>query len=142
MSELLRVTGLSVRMATDDGPVQAVHDIAFTLAEGEILALVGESGCGKSVTALSIAGLLPEVAEVTSGRIELDSVDLLGLPPRRMRDVRGNDVSMVFQEPMTSLNPVLTVGRKIEEALRRHERLSRRAARDRAAELLATVGIP
>jgi peptide/nickel transport system ATP-binding protein len=139
---LLEVSGLSVRFRTDEAPVQAVDDLSFTLHEREILAIVGESGCGKSVTALSVLGLLPPAGDVVAGTIRFGGVDLSELTTSEMRDVRGKDISMVFQEPMTSLNPVFRIGRQITEVLRRHERLSRAAARDRALELLSLVGIP
>ena len=138
---LLKVSGLSVSFDTEDGPVQAVDDVSFELAPGEILAIVGESGCGKSVTAMSIPGLLPGTAKVT-GSAQLGGVELLGMPPRQLRQVRGRDVSMVFQEPMTSLNPAFTVGRQIAEVLQRHEHASRSVARGRAQELLKLVGMP
>jgi peptide/nickel transport system ATP-binding protein len=139
---LLEVTDLSVRFRTDEAPVQAVDDLSFTLHEREILAIVGESGCGKSVTALSVLGLLPPNAEVTSGSIRFGGADLSELGPTEMRQVRGKDISMVFQEPMTSLNPVLRIGRQITEVLRRHEGMTSSAARGRAIELLSLVGIP
>ena len=138
---LLDVADLSVRFETDDGPVHAVDRLSFTLAAGEILGLVGESGCGKSVTSMSLARLLPETATI-SGRAALDGVDLLALSPRRLRRVRGREISYVFQEPMTSLNPVFTVGRQIGEVLRRHLELSRADARERTIELLRLVRIP
>jgi peptide/nickel transport system ATP-binding protein len=140
--KLLEVTDLSVRFRTDEEPVQAVDGLSFTLHEREILAIVGESGCGKSVTALSVLGLLPPAGEVVSGSVRFAGVDLADLSPAQLRDVRGKDISMVFQEPMTSLNPVLRIGRQITEVLRRHEGLSRAAARSRAIELLTLVGIP
>jgi peptide/nickel transport system ATP-binding protein len=139
---LLGVHNLSIRFQTDDGPVQAVDDVSFSVQPREILAVVGESGCGKSVTALAVMGLLPPAAQVTGGSIELDGVELTALSPAEKRDVRGKDISMVFQEPMTSLNPVLRVGRQISEVVRRHEGVSRQAARARATELLRLVGIP
>ncbi|WP_199432925.1 ABC transporter ATP-binding protein [Qaidamihabitans albus] len=138
---LLHVSGLSVRFRTEDNPVQALSDVSFALEEREILAIVGESGCGKSVTAMSILGLLPSTAAI-SGRIALEGRDLLTLPRKELRSIRGKELSMIFQEPMTSLNPVFTVGRQVGEVLRHHEGLSRRAARDRAIELLDLVGIP
>ena len=141
MSELLAVRGLTVRFRTEDGPVLAVDAAGFTVAEREILALVGESGCGKSVTALALTGLLPRNASV-SGEVTFDGVSLLGLGEPSLRDVRGRDVAYVFQEPMTSLNPVLTVGRQIGEVLARHQHLRGAAARQRGVELLDLVGIP
>ncbi|TQN43882.1 peptide/nickel transport system ATP-binding protein [Blastococcus colisei] len=138
---LLAVEDLRIRFQTEDGPVHAVNGVSFELARGEILALVGESGCGKSVTAMSIPGLLPATATVT-GSIRLEGTDLLSLSPKQLREVRGKDVSFVFQEPMTSLNPAFTVGRQIREVLQRHEGLSKRAAHQRAIELLELVRIP
>jgi peptide/nickel transport system ATP-binding protein len=141
MSAVLEIRNLSVRFATDDGPVQAVDDLSLSVGQGDIVGVVGESGCGKSVTALTAAGLLPPAARVTSGSVLLDGVDLLTLGRKPLRDTRGKAISMVFQEPMTSLNPVMTIGRQISEVLRRHEGLGKGQARERAAELLATVGI-
>jgi peptide/nickel transport system ATP-binding protein len=138
---LLAVEDLRVRFATEDGPVHAVNGVSFELRAGEILAIVGESGCGKSVTAMAIPGLLPPTATVT-GSIRLGGTDLLTLTPKELRAVRGKDVSFVFQEPMTSLNPAFTVGRQIREVLQRHEGLSKRAAQQRAVELLELVRIP
>jgi peptide/nickel transport system ATP-binding protein len=139
--DLLAVDGLTVRFRTEDGPVLAVDAAGFEVAEREVLALVGESGCGKSVTALALTGLLPANATVT-GSVVFDGMSLLGLGESTLRDVRGRDIAYVFQEPMTSLNPVLTVGRQIGEVLRRHQHLRGGAARRRAAELLELVGIP
>jgi peptide/nickel transport system ATP-binding protein len=138
---MLEVTDLSVRFDTDDGPVHAVDRMTFSLGEGEVLGIVGESGCGKSVTCMSLTRLLPETAHVT-GRAVFDGRDLLALTPKALRRVRGREISYVFQEPMTSLNPVLTVGHQIEEVLRRHLDLSRSEARKRALELLRLVRIP
>ena len=120
----------------------AVREVSFAIAPGETLALVGESGCGKSVTAFSVMRLLPPNARVVSGRILLEGGDLLSLSPAAMREVRGKQISLIQQEPMTSLNPVLSIGLQIAEVVRRHERLSRRAARARAIELLDLVAIP
>jgi len=138
---LLEVTDLSVRFETDDGPVHAVDKLSFTLAAGEVLGIVGESGCGKSVSCMSLVRLLPETA-VISGTVLFDGVDLLSLSPRRLRQVRGRQLSFVFQEPMTSLNPVLKIGRQITEVLTKHLDLSARDARTRAVELLQLVRIP
>ena len=138
---LLEVSDLSVRFDTDDGPVHAVDKMSFSLAPGEVLGIVGESGCGKSVTCMSLTRLLPETATVT-GTAVFDGRDLLTLAPRSLRRVRGREISYVFQEPMTSLNPVFTVGHQIDEVLRRHLDLSRRAARAQALELLRLVRIP
>jgi peptide/nickel transport system ATP-binding protein len=139
---LLEITNLTVDFDTEDGLVQAVRDISLTLDEGEILALCGESGCGKTVTAMSVPRLLPPDTTKLSGSITLDGRELTTLPEPDLRRVRGKDVSVVFQEPMTSLNPSFTVGYQIAEVLRRHEGLSRGAAGKRAVELLELVGIP
>jgi peptide/nickel transport system ATP-binding protein len=144
--DLLEVRDLTVRFSTEDGPVLAVDTACFEVARGEVLALVGESGCGKSVTALALTGLLPRSASVT-GEIcfaadPAGALDLRGLDERELSAIRGRDIAYVFQEPMTSLNPVLTVGRQIREVLRRHQGMRGAAARRRAAELLDLVGIP
>ncbi len=138
---MLDVRDLSVRFETDDGPVHAVDRMSFTLDEGEVLGIVGESGCGKSVTCMSLVRLLPETAHVTGSAV-FNGSDLLTLSPRALRRVRGRDISFIFQEPMTSLNPVFTIGHQITEVLQRHLGLSRRAARARAVELLELVRIP
>ncbi|GAA1659245.1 ABC transporter ATP-binding protein [Fodinicola feengrottensis] len=136
----LEISELAVRFATEDGDVLAVKDVSLSVRPGEILALCGESGCGKSVTAMAVSRLLPPNARI-SGSVRLDGRELTGLSERELRQVRGKDVSMVFQEPMTSLNPSFTVGFQIDEVLRQHEKLSRRAARVRTVELLELVGI-
>jgi peptide/nickel transport system ATP-binding protein len=138
---LLEVSGLTVRFHTEDGPVLAVDTASFEMAERQVLALVGESGCGKSVTALALTGLLPKNAEI-GGSVRFTGRELVGQPENRLTGVRGKDIAYVFQEPMTSLNPVLTVGRQIREVLYRHQRMARPAANRRALELLAQVGIP
>jgi peptide/nickel transport system ATP-binding protein len=138
---LLEVTDLSVRFDTDDGPVHAVDKLSFSLGRSEVLGIVGESGCGKSVTCMSLVRLLPETASI-SGSAVFDGTDLLSLSPRRLRAVRGRDISFVFQEPMTSLNPVLKIGRQIGEVLTKHLGASRREARARTIELLQLVRIP
>jgi peptide/nickel transport system ATP-binding protein len=138
---LLEVSGLTVRFHTEDGPVLAVDTASFEMAERQVLALVGESGCGKSVTALALTGLLPKNAEI-GGSVRFAERELVGQPENRLTGVRGKDIAYVFQEPMTSLNPVLTVGRQIREVLFRHQRMARAAANRRALELLAQVGIP
>jgi peptide/nickel transport system ATP-binding protein len=140
-SPLLEVSDLSVRFDTDDGTVHAVDRMSFTLAEGEVFGIVGESGCGKSVTCMSLVRLLPETAHV-SGSVLFDGQDLLTLSTRQLRRVRGREISYVFQEPMTSLNPAIAVGHQITEVLRRHLGLSRYDARTRAVELLQLVRIP
>ncbi|MGW8268924.1 MAG: ABC transporter ATP-binding protein [Burkholderiales bacterium] len=142
MSPLLALEGLSTRIDTPLGGVRAVDDVDLELRRGECLALVGESGCGKSMTALSVLRLLPDAARIAAGRVLLDGQDLLGLPEAAMRAVRGRRVAMIFQEPATALNPVLTVGRQITEVLERHAALRGAPARARAVELLEQVGVP
>jgi oligopeptide/dipeptide ABC transporter ATP-binding protein len=140
---LLDIRGLRVSFATDAGPVPAVRGVDLVLAAGETLALVGESGCGKSVTALSILRLVampPGAFE--AGDILLDGESLLAASEPRMREIRGNDVAMVFQEPMTSLNPVLRVGEQVAEAIELHQQVSHEVARARTIEAFARVGIP
>jgi len=139
---LLEIENLQTHFRTPEGVNRAVEGVSFHVHEGETLAVVGESGCGKSVMANSILRLIPEPPGKIAGSIRLQGTDLLGLSDRAMRRVRGNDISMIFQEPMTSLNPVLTVGRQLGETLRLHERLSQRAAENRAIEMLRLVGIP
>jgi peptide/nickel transport system ATP-binding protein len=139
---LLEIENLQTHFRTPEGINRAVEGVSFHVHEGETLAVVGESGCGKSVMANSILRLIPEPPGKIAGSIRLQGTDLLGLSDRAMRRVRGNDISMIFQEPMTSLNPVLTVGRQLGETLRLHERLSYRAAENRAIEMLRLVGIP
>ncbi|MEU7781649.1 ABC transporter ATP-binding protein [Micromonospora parva] len=138
---VLEIRDLSVSFPTETGTVSAVDGVSLDLALGEIVGMVGESGCGKSVTAMSIAGLLPGSARVT-GSVRLDGTQLIGAREAALRRVRGREIAYIFQEPMTSLNPVLTVGRQIGEVLQVHERMSRRASRARAVELLTLVGIP
>ena len=138
---LLEATDLSVRFDTEEGPVYAVDRLSFALAPGEVLGIVGESGCGKSMSAMSLVRLLPRNA-VVNGSVLFDGVDLLELPEKQLRRIRGSQIAYVFQEPMTSLNPVFTVGRQIGEVLRTHLGLSRREARDRAIELLRIVRVP
>jgi oligopeptide transport system ATP-binding protein len=140
---LLAVRNLRTRFATDRGTVRAVDGVSFDLGEGEVLGLVGESGSGKSVTALSIMRLVPEPpGQVTADSMKFDGIDLLQLTERQAREVRGASMAMVFQDPMRSLNPVLSIGRQICEVLQRHQKLDRPAARRRAIELLEMVGIP
>jgi peptide/nickel transport system ATP-binding protein len=141
MTTRLQVRDLRVTFDTDEGPVLAVNGVSFDVAAGEVLALVGESGCGKSMTAMSLMGLLPPTATRT-GSLQLEGRELATLRPRDMREIRGRDISMIFQEPMTSLNPVFTVGYQIGEVLRRHEGMNRKQARARAVELLDLVRIP
>jgi peptide/nickel transport system ATP-binding protein len=138
---LLEVSDLSVRFDTDDGPLHAVDRVSFALEERQVLAIVGESGCGKSVTAMSIVRLLPGTA-TASGTARFDGRDLLAARDSDLRAVRGREIGFVFQEPMTSLNPAMTVGRQIGEVLRRHLGMSGAQARERTVELLDLVGIP
>jgi peptide/nickel transport system ATP-binding protein len=139
---LLRVEELRVRFRTDAGPVRAVDGVSFAIPRGGTLALVGESGCGKSVTALSILRLLPEPqAEVPSGRVEFEGEDLLGVDAARMRSIRGDRIAMIFQEPMSCLNPVYPVGDQIAEAILTHRVASPAEARAEAVALLDRVGI-
>jgi peptide/nickel transport system ATP-binding protein len=138
---LLEVDNLQTQFRTPDGIVRAVDGMSFALEEGETLAIVGESGCGKSVTASSILRLIPQPPGRIAGAIGYRGTDLLALPEREMRKIRGRDIGMVFQEPTTSLNPVLTIGRQITEPLRLHDGLDRAAAEQCAAELLAQVGL-
>ena len=141
--ELLEVDDLHVRFHLRSGTVRAVDGVSYTLRAGETLGVVGESGCGKSVAALSILGLVPTPpGSVAAGGIRLEGTDLLTLSEPEMRRVRGKDVSMIFQEPMTSLNPVLTIGRQIGETFILHEHLGRRDAWDRSVEMLRVVRIP
>ncbi len=140
---LLRVNDLAVEFQTDEGTVHAVNGISYEISAGESLGIVGESGCGKSVSSLAIMGLVPRPAgRVTQGEITFGERDLLKLSTHEMRLVRGQQIAMIFQDPVSSLNPVYPVGRQIEEALRLHLKMSRPDARARAAELLDTVGIP
>jgi peptide/nickel transport system ATP-binding protein len=143
MTAVLDVRGVTVRIRLPGGRfVQAVDDVSFAVAPGEIVALVGESGCGKTMLTMSILGLLPPGGEVAAGEVRLLGEDLRGASSARMREIRGRQIGMIFQEPMSSLNPVMTIGRQIGEVVERHERVSARVARDRAIELIELVGIP
>ncbi|WP_454676254.1 ABC transporter ATP-binding protein [Achromobacter marplatensis] len=141
LTPVLRVHDLTTCFDGDDTTVVAVDKLSFDLLPGETLGLVGESGCGKSVTSLSIMRLLRAPGRVAGGRIEFDGRDLLALPEKSMRAIRGNQISMIFQEPMTSLNPVITVGKQISESLMLHQGLSRRDALAQAEKLLELVQI-
>ena len=140
---LLEVKDLKTYFYTDSGVAKAVDGVTFSLDKGKTLGIVGESGCGKSVTSLSIMRLVdPATGRNEGGGIVFDGQDLLTLPEKEMRKLRGNRISMIFQEPMTSLNPVFTIGDQISESLKLHKGLDKKAARDRAIELLELVGIP
>jgi oligopeptide transport system ATP-binding protein len=139
---LLSVDNLRVQFSTGRGPVYAVNGISFDIAPGETLGLVGESGCGKSVTSLAVLGILARNGRVTSGRAMFEGRDLLTLDDSRLRGIRGREIAMIFQDPMTSLNPVLTVGRQIREVLETHFHMKKEEATKRAGELLERVGIP
>ena len=141
MTPLLEASHLRVELRTHHGTAPAVRDMSFTLARGDTLGLIGESGCGKSMTALALMGLAPENATV-SGSLKLDGRELIGLPDRDWRGLRGDRIAMIFQEPMTALNPVHTIGDQVMEAMRLHRGLGRREARERALALLERVGIP
>src|SRR5256884_4812316 len=142
MSHLLEVKNLATHFPTREGLVGAVDGVIFHLNRGELLGLVGESGCGKSMTALSVMWLVPPPGKITTGEILFEGRNLLKLSNREMRSVRGNDVAMIFQDPMTSLNPVFTVGEQIAEALRLYRKLSRKAARVAAVDAMREVSIP
>ena len=143
MEALLNVINLSTQFTIPEGTVHAVNGISFHLDEGETLAVVGESGCGKSVTMMSILGLIPiPPGKITSGKALYLGKDLLAMSDEQMEQVRGKEISMIFQDPMTSLNPVLTIGRQITEALRTHMGLSSQQAEDQAVKMLEQVGIP
>ena len=140
---LLEVTDLATHFFTREGVVRAVDGISFSLERGETLGIVGESGCGKSVTALSIMGLIPKPpAKIVSGSVVFDGDDLVKLPEKRLEDLRGREIAMIFQDPMTSLNPTLTIGTQITETIRRHYDVSKKDARKKAIELLEEVQIP
>ena len=143
MANLLEVKDLATHFFTQDGVVKAVDGISYNLAEGEVLGVVGESGCGKSVHALSIMRLVANPpGRTVGGEILFEGENLLNMDDSEMRHIRGNRIAMVFQEPMTSLNPVLTIGRQLTETLELHQNMTRQDAHARAAELLQTVGIP
>jgi len=139
---ILAVEHLNIGFATRRGRLPAVHDLSFTLAQGETLAIVGESGCGKSITALALLGLVPAPGQVHGGAIRLEGHNLLGLGEAELRRLRGARIGMIFQDPMTALNPVLTVGEQIMEAILEHEPVGAPAARARAIALLDRVRIP
>jgi oligopeptide/dipeptide ABC transporter ATP-binding protein len=140
---LLEIRSLTTWFFTEDGVVRAVEDVSLEIFPGEIVSIVGESGCGKSVTGLSLLRLIPiPPGKILKGELLFEGRDLLGLEEREMEKVRGNDISMIFQEPMTSLNPVFTIGNQIIEALQLHQNLDKKEARTRAIEMLDRVRIP
>jgi dipeptide transport system ATP-binding protein len=143
MEKMLQIKNLHVQFSTYGGRVQAVRGVSFDLHKGETLAIVGESGCGKSVTSQSIMGLIPTPpGRITSGSILFKSQDLTKLSEKKMRDIRGADISMIFQDPMTALNPTLRVGEQIAENIMQHENISKEKAKEKAFEMLELVGIP
>ena len=142
MAPLLSVENLQTHFGTLDGVVRAVEGLSFHINAGETVAIVGESGCGKSVTSMSILRLIQEPPGKIAGKIRFKGRDLLELSDAEMRQIRGKDISMIFQEPMTSLNPVLTVGKQIGETVRLHEGLSQADAEKRSIAMLDLVGIP
>ena len=140
---LLDIRGLRTQFFTDDGLARAVDGVSYSLEKGETVGVVGESGCGKSVTALSVLRLIPDPpGKIVAGEIMFEGADLLQLSSADMRRIRGNDISMIFQEPMTSLNPVFTIGNQITEAVRLHQGLNKKEALAKAVEALKLVGIP
>lgn len=141
-SHLLEVDNLVTQFKTDEGPFNVVDKISFHIGQGETVGLVGESGSGKSITSLSILGLIKPPGRVVQGRIKFQGENLLDKSKKQLRNIRGRDISMIFQEPMTSLNPVLTVGEQIAETVRLHQGLDRKSAKERAVEMLKKVGIP
>lgn len=143
MEYLLEVKNLKTHFFTEDGVVPAVDGVDFSLKPGETLGIVGESGCGKSVTSISILGLVPNPpGKIMDGQILFEGKDLLKLSESEMHKIRGNDIAMIFQEPMTSLNPVFTIGKQISEAIMLHQKVGKEAARERCIEMLKLVGIP
>jgi oligopeptide/dipeptide ABC transporter ATP-binding protein len=140
--DLLDIQGLTTHFFTHTGVIKAVDNLSLRLLKGHVLGLVGESGCGKTVTALSILNLVPYPGKIISGKIFFEGQDLLALSPHEIRNIRGSKISMIFQEPMTALNPVFTVGNQIAEVLTAHQAISTQQARDAAVGLLRSVGIP
>jgi len=140
---ILEVNNLQTHFITDNGEIPAVDNVSFTIHEGEILGLVGESGCGKSVTSLSIMGLIPKPpGKIVGGQIRFKGENLLDYSEKKMRSLRGNDIAMIFQEPMTSLNPVYTIGDQIGESFRIHNKMNKKEALARSIDMLRKVGIP
>ncbi|MGE0632856.1 MAG: ABC transporter ATP-binding protein [Pseudobdellovibrionaceae bacterium] len=143
MSEVVvSVKNLETTFATKLGPFRAVNNISYDIQKGETLGIVGESGCGKSVTSYSLMRLIESPGRVTGGQVILNGQDLLKLPENKMEDVRGGEMAMIFQEPMTALNPVLTIGRQMDEQIMKHLKVSQKESQERAVEMLSLVGIP
>ena len=143
LTPLLDVKNLCVEFKTDKGIARAINEVSFSVYPGETLAIVGESGCGKSVTSLAVMGLIPSPpGTITGGSIQFQGQELIGLTEKQYRNIRGNDISMIFQEPMTALNPVLKISTQMIDVLRNHNDISRKEAKQRAIEMLRTVGIP
>jgi peptide/nickel transport system ATP-binding protein len=139
---LLEVRDLKTQFRTDDGIVKAVDGVSFSVEKGRTLGIVGESGCGKSVTCLTIMGLNPKATTISSGEVLFNGEEILHAPASKLRDIRGNQIAMIFQDPMTSLNPVYTIGKQLEEAILLHRDVTKKEARARSLELLKAVGIP
>ncbi len=142
LEPLLQVENLSVSFRTERGLLKAVENLSFSLAPGEILSVVGESGSGKSLTSLAVMGLIDDPNAVLSGSIRYKGRELMGLPKRQLRDVRGDEIAMIFQDPMSAMTPVYTIGWQIAEQVRAHSKLTRRQARTRAVDLLGEMGMP
>ena len=143
MDTILSIENLKVVFHTYAGAVHAVNDVSFTLGRGEVIGIVGESGCGKSVTASSLLGLIPSPpGEITAGRILFEGTDIVRMSNEQLQTIRGNQISMIFQDPMTSLNPVLTIGMQLAESYMVHQGLSKKQALDKAVDMLSLVGIP
>ncbi len=139
---LLKIENLNVYFKTEDGRIQAVKDVSFEIGKGELVALVGESGCGKSITSLSIMGLTPRGCQVEAGSIRLQDRELTAIKPDELRKLRGKELAMIFQEPLTSLNPLFTIGYQLMETIRIHNQVTKKEAREKAIELLKKVEIP
>jgi peptide/nickel transport system ATP-binding protein len=142
MSNVLVVNGLTTQFESENGPLTVVDHVDFTVKKGEVLGLVGESGCGKSVTSLSILQLLDKRGKISSGEVFYNDINLVNKSEKDMKKIRGKEISMIFQDPMTSLNPVLTIGKQIGEVIEKHEKVKGTAVKTRVVELLKLVGIP
>lgn len=138
----LEIKNLKTQFFTSKGVVPAVDDVTIEIPKGKIIGVVGESGCGKSMTAMSVMQLLRHPGKIVDGSIKLDGKELIGIPAKEMRNIRGNEISMIFQEPMTSLNPVYTVGHQVREAILLHQNLSKQEAKDKVIDIFRQVGIP